>query len=191
MAKGDSIFEQWATRFRRLMPQAVAFTDTVFRSCTPRYANETDILTGEGSKRHGGRWNPAGIAMVYASLSPETAMAETLAYFRHYGIPLQQAMPRTFVAIAASLQAVLDLRQGWVRQRLHVAQKQILTVDWRGEMRAGREPITQTIGRAALEAGLEGLIVPSAADRRGHNLLVLPENLRPQSRLMVEQAERL
>ena len=67
-------------------------------------------------------------------------------------------MPRTFVAIAAKLHAVLDFRDGNVRRRLQVSQKRILAVDWRKDVRAGREPITQKIGQAAYQAGLEGLI---------------------------------
>lgn len=103
MAADVPTFDQLKSRLTRLLPSAVPFADTVYRSSTPRYANETDLITGEGSKRNGGRWNPPGIAVVYASLTPETAMAETLAHNRYYGIPQQDALPRTFVAIAANL----------------------------------------------------------------------------------------
>jgi hypothetical protein len=64
-------------------------------------------------------------------------------------------------------------------------------VDWRREIRAGREPITQVIGRAAFEVGLEGLIVPSAADWEGHNFFVFPEKLQPGSQLSVLNAKSL
>ncbi len=129
--------------------------------------------------------------MVYASLTPETAMAETLAHHRYYRIPIEDAMPRTFVALEASLRAVLDFRLGPVRQRLQVSLERVLVVDWRKEVRAAQEPITQTIGRAALEIGLEGLIVPSAADPKGHNLLVFPGNLQSDSEIRVLHADRL
>jgi RES domain-containing protein len=191
MASPGPTLEQLKTRLTRLLPSATAFAATVYRSSTPKYANESDLLTGEGSGRNGGRWNPLGIAVVYASLTPETAMAETLAHHRYYAIPIEDAMPRTFVALAASLQAVLDFRLGSVRQRIQVSLDRILTVDWRKEVRAGREPVTQTIGRAAAEIGLEGMIVPSAADPKGHNLLVFPENLRPDSEFRVLHPDRL
>jgi RES domain-containing protein len=100
-------------------------------------------------------------------------------------------MPRTFVAIAVNLQAVLDLRDGRVRQRLQVSLDRILTVDWRKEVRAGREPITQSIGRAASQVGLEGLIVPSAVEPKGHNLLVIPANLQSSSKLAVLNPDSL
>lgn len=183
--------EQIKRRMIPLLSISVGFTQTVYRSTTPKYATEADILTGAGSKRNCGRWNPIGIAVVYNSLTPETAMAETLAHCRYFAIPIEQSMPRTFVATVVKLKGVLDLRQGRVRQRLQVSQDRILTVDWRKEVRSGRVPITQLMGRAAAEIGLEGLIVPSAADPNGHNLLVFPENLDLGSTATVLHADRL
>ncbi|HVC94821.1 MAG TPA: RES family NAD+ phosphorylase [Pirellulales bacterium] len=191
MAAGVPTIDQLNARLTRLLPSTAAFAETVYRSSTPKYANENDLLTGEGSRRNGGRWNPIGIAAVYASLFPETAMAETLAHYRYYGIPLQGAMPRTFIAIAVNLQAILDLRDGTVRRHLQVSLDRILTVDWRKEVHAGRVPITQAIGCAASQVGLEGLIAPSAADPKGHNLLVFPANLKQGSELRVLNANSL
>jgi RES domain-containing protein len=124
-------------------------------------------------------------------LTPEVAMAETLAHNRYYGIAIEEAMPRTFVAIEATLQVVLDLRDGSIRQRLRVAEERILSVDWRKEVRAGREPITQLIGRAAHETDWQGLIVPSAADPSGHNLLIIPDRLRTDCKVQVLHPDRL
>ena len=178
-------------RLTRLLSAAVPFAGTVYRSCTPQFASESDLLNGEGSKRFGARWNPAGVAVVYASITPETAMAETLAHHRYYGILVEDAMPRTFVALVVKLKAVLDLRQSSVRQRLHVALDSVLTVDWRKEVLAGRMPVTQAIGQAAFHVGLEALIVPSAADLQGSNLLVFPANLPRGNGIRVMNADRL
>lgn len=191
MPKSRPTLEQLRSRLTRLGALATAFTGTGYRSSTPLYATEDDLLTGEGSKQNGGRWNPAGIAAVYASLTPEVAMAETLAHNRYFGIAIEEAMPRTFVAIEATLQFVLDLREGGIRQRLQVSEERILSVDWRKEVRAGREPITQMIGRAAHETDWEGLIVPSAATSDGHNLLIFPDKLRPGSSITVLHPDRL
>jgi RES domain-containing protein len=174
-----------------MLPSAKAMAETVYRSSSPKYSTEADLLTGEGSKRHGGRWNPIEITVVYASLSPETAMAETLAHNRYFGIPIEDVMPRTFVALHVHLHAVLDFREGQVRQRLQVSLDRILTVDWRMEAKAGLQPITQAIGRAGFEIGLEGLIVPSAADPRGDNLVVFPDNLHANSKIQVLNPDRL
>jgi len=183
--------DQLASRMSKLLQLANPFVGVGYRSSTPRYANESDLLTGEGSKRHGGRWNPVGIPVVYLSLTPETAMAETFAHYRYYGIPVEDAMPRTFVAVDATLQRIIDLCDGRLRQRLQVSEERILTVDWRKEVYSGRQSLTQRIGVAAQQVGLEGLIVPSAAQSDGHNLLVFPENMLAGSNLTVRNIPRL
>ena len=118
-------------------------------------------------------------------------MVETLAHHRYYGIPIADAMPRTFVAVDVELHYILDFRDGRIRQRLQVSEKRILTVDWRKESRAGHQPITQTIGLAAFEVGWEGLVVPSAADPSGQNLLIFPDKLQSGSHIGIQNAAQL
>ena len=177
-------FPRLAAAIRRL--PARPWTGLAFRSASPAYAGSRDLLSGEGVRRHGGRWNPAGgFAAVYASLSPETAIAEALAHFRYYGIPEADAMPRVLVAVEASLAALADLTEGRARRTLRVSRRRMRGDGWRRSAEQGRESLTQAIGRAAYESGLEALLVPSAADRRGTNLVVFPARLRPGSRLAV------
>ena len=183
--------EQLTACFTKLVGDAQSFSGTTYRSCTPRYATETDLLTGEGSKLHGARWNPKGIAVVYAADSPETAMAESLAHYRYFGIPVQSAMPRTVVAIELKLKCVVDLRESSVRQRLHVSKESMVTVDWRKEVKAGLLAITQAIGQASFDAGVEALIVPSAAQSDGFNLLVFPANLKKGSKIQILNVDSL
>lgn len=123
--------------------------------------------------------------MVYSSLTPETAMAETLAHYRYYGIPVEDAMPRTFVAIKTKLAAIVDFRTGELRRRMQISLDRMLSLDWRSEVHAGREPITQMLGHAASDVGLEGMIVPSSAHLEGHNLIVFPQNLRRGSEIHI------
>ncbi len=191
MPPAPPTLEQLKSRLTNLLSTAAEFAQAAYRSSAPAYANETDLLTGEGSRRFGGRWNPIGITVVYLSLTPEVAMAEALANNRYFGIPIEDAMPRTFVAVETRLKAVIDLRSGSVRRRLQFSLARTLDVDWRKEVRAGREPITQSIGRAAAEVGVEAMIVPSAADPKGRNLLVFPENLEPGSTIRVLNPDRL
>ncbi len=181
----------YKTRLARLTAVSKPFDSVVYRSSTPQYATETDLLTGEGSRKHGGRWNPVGTAVVYAALTPETAMAETLAHYRYYGIPPQNAMPRTFVAFHARLQHVLDFRQGHVRRRIQVSLDRILHVDWRKELEAGQVPITQRLGQAAYESGFEAILVPSAQIRKDANLVVFPANLKTGSELILLNKSKL
>ena len=65
--------EKMQKRLRSLVADATVFDGVVYRSSTPAYALASDLISGIGSKLHGQRWNPAGIAVVYTSLTPEAA----------------------------------------------------------------------------------------------------------------------
>lgn len=155
----------------------------IYRSATPRYAQGSDLLSGLGSARYGGRWNPPGLAAVYGSLDPETAMAETLSHFRYYQIPEQAAMPRLFVAVAADLAQVLDLRDAALRRRLRLYLGALLRPDWRAAVHAGLLTLAQQFAAAAAAAGCEALLVPSLARVGGANLVVFPQRLGPGASL--------
>lgn len=174
-----------------LRSEAVPFTGIIFRSTTPKYATEDDLVTGEGSRRLGGRWNPIGLAAVYGSFSPETAMAETLSLNRYYGVPVENAMPRTFVAIEVRLRRVLNLTDGGIRRRLRISLERFLKTDWRKENDAGREALTQAVGQAAALAKFEAIRVPSAQVADAENLIVFPSMLLKSSRLRVRNPEHL
>jgi RES domain-containing protein len=150
----------------------------LFRSASPRYANKDDLLTGAGSKAAGARWNPPGsFRTVYTSLDVETALAEALAHFRHYGLSVAGAMPRVIVSLRARLRRVLNLTDGTVRRVLGVSSERMLGEPWRTMQGRGREALTQAIGRLAYGFDLEGLLVPSAARQGGSNLIIFPANL--------------
>jgi hypothetical protein len=76
------------TRFANLLRRATALRGTIYRSVAPKYANSLDLLSGEGSRRNGARWNPIGVATVYGSFTPQTALEETLAHANYYGLPI-------------------------------------------------------------------------------------------------------
>jgi len=171
---------------RRCRPMAAPWSGVLFRSTSPEYANSRDLVSGEGSRRTGARWNPPGtFAAVYGSLDAATAVAEALAYYRRFGIPEADAMPRVLVAIETHLALALDLTSGAVRSRLSLSKRRMRTEDWLLRQAAGQEAVTQAAARAAFEEGLEALIVPSAPVPRGVNVVVFPANLRAGSRLAV------
>ncbi len=160
------------------------WTGTIYRSTTERYASSEDLVSGAGAKITGARWNPPGLfPAIYGSLTPEIAMAETLEHARYYGVRPWTLMRRVFCAVEVELFRVLDLTAGEARRRLVVSQARMLAEDWRRQMDAGEEALTQAIGRAVFSAGIEGLLVPSAALRGGTNMVVCPTNLEPQSRV--------
>lgn len=56
------------------------------------------MLSGEGARRYGGRWNPEGVPLVYTSASPELALLETLVHLD--GTPFTDLPPYVQVTIA-------------------------------------------------------------------------------------------
>jgi RES domain-containing protein len=155
---------------------ASGWSGTVYRSVTPRYAGSADLLSGFGARKHGGRWNPPGaFSAVYGSSSPETAVAEAIETFRHYRIPVADAMPRVIVAMEARLGAVLDLTDPKTRSLLRVSRRALREDAWRESQERGVESLTQAIGRSAYEAGFDGLRAPSAPVAAGWNLVVFPQ----------------
>jgi RES domain-containing protein len=183
-----TLFER---RLQGLTSHVSALDVTAFRSATPRYATETDLLTGEGSRKWGGRWNPPGLAAVYASLTPKTAMAETLAQARYYGWLVEEVMPRTFVAIYFSLKRILDLTDGDIRRRLAFSHKRMIDTEWRAGMATASVALTQAFGQAAAKVGVEGLLVPSAAHSSGQNIVAFPENVKTPSSVVVLAPHKL
>ncbi len=138
----------------------------------------TICLREPGAGWRATRWNPpASFRTVYTSRDPETALAEALAHFRHYGLPVHKAMPRVIVAIDSKLTRLLNLTDGVTRRAIGVAEKRLMTEPWRDFQKRGREALTQAIGRIAYESDLEGLIVPSSAKKGGTNLILFPANL--------------
>ena len=144
------------------------------------------MVTGLGSAKMGGRWNPPGsFPTVYASLEPEAAMSESLAAFRYYGWALHDAMPRIFRSLDAKLCRVLDLSGSADSDDPGVWMAQIRSEDWRAAQTSGRESTSQAIGRAAWAAGLEGLLVPSFTSPGKTNLVAFPGSFAPGSLVRV------
>lgn len=153
----------------------------------PEFFTDADILDGVGGLRADGRWNLKGrFRCSYASQTPETAMQEVLVATRRKGLPDEKALPRTLVGLDLDVQRALDLTDGTTRLRCRIGRERILKETWWIENQKGREAFTQAAGRAAMAAGFEVILVPSAADApRGVNAVVFPENLRKGSRWTV------
>ena len=195
--------EKLAGALERCRHLAGSWSGIVYRATSPRYANEGDLLTGIGSQKEGARWNPQGLfPTVYASLEPETAMAEALAHYRYYGLPIESAMPKVFVSVKARLNLVLPVlpvtharvwRERGLAREVHRSVWRALGLTflrlrrerWREMQDMGKEARTQAIGRLCWEAKLEGLLVPSVADLDGVNLVYFPHNRKSESSMEI------
>jgi RES domain-containing protein len=165
----------------------VSFGEDLFRFINPQFSKAEDIVSGAGALHAAGRWNLERSApLSYTSMAPETALAEALAHVKYYRLPEAKALPRVLVALRLKARRALDLRDGKVRQALRLSEGAIRKMDWRAENQAGAEALTQSWGNAFAAAGFEAVIVPSAADSAGSNVLVFPRNLQPGSQFQVK-----
>jgi RES domain-containing protein len=190
--QSKSVEEELRLRLMSCRRLEKTFDATVYRATTFRYANQADLVSGEGSQQFGGRWNPPGrFRAVYASLTAETAIAESLRTGRKYGIAASTRTPLVLVAIDVILTRALDLTARQVRSRLGVSNEKMVANDWLAEQLNGLECRSQLVGRLAFEAGVEALIVPSTLRNRRKNLVIFPERLLLNSRLEVVNKEEL
>ncbi len=158
------------------------FKGELFRFINPTYSKADDIISGQGAIHAEGRWNlPGDARLSYTAMATTTALFEVLAHVKYYSLPESKALPRVLVAVKLSATRVLDLRKGEIRKTLRLSERTIRKADWRAENRKGLEAPTQAWGWAFATVGFEAVIVPSAADPEGTNVLVFPENLLPAS----------
>ena len=159
------------------------WSGVIFRSCSPRYARPTDIVSGYGSYRAGGRWNAPGIYAIYGSIEPGLAVDESFNFLlQHFGWQNRDIPPRMVVGIRVSLHAVLDLTNpANVSEQSNL--EELLSEDWRKMNGEHRESRSQAFGRVVADLG-EGLLAPSRI-RTGENLVIYPRSLRPESRIEV------
>ncbi|MBI2925080.1 MAG: RES family NAD+ phosphorylase [Verrucomicrobia bacterium] len=163
------------------------WTGTLFRFQTVDYPAPKHVLSGEGARQRGGRWNPPGLAALYGSVTDTAALEECKSTDRYYGVATKS--PRLLVAIDARLTRVLDLTKPAIFRKLGFTLSELAAEDWRKLLAAGRESLTQSIGRAVAASGGSGLLARSAAVHRGVNVVVFP-GLVVRDRLAVVEGQK-
>ena len=145
-----------------------------FRCVSEKYAH--DFISGEGARLHGGRWNGKGLfRAVYLSDSPETALGEFLARARRMNVSMAGEMPMVMAAVRMKMQRVLDVNEAAVSAIL-----QPLLASERDHWRRAQqthETVSQAVGRAGQELGLQGLRANSESVPGGRNLIIFPDAL--------------
>ncbi len=125
------------------------YNGLLYRALNPVYAR--DPLSGEGARRYGGRFNPKGMAALYAALDPATALREAN--------QVGDLQPTTLVAYRADLGPIFDSRQGAMTYGLDA--EGLADPGWRAAMLDGRAVPTQELARALVADGYAGMLVPS------------------------------
>lgn len=139
------------------------FVGAVWRAHNPEWA--FDPVSGEGARRHGGRFNAKGVAALYASLDPLTALLEA----SPLGRPFQ---PLTLCEYEVDCADLIDARDAPSQEAAGVSRADVDCPGWRAEMLAGATPRSQALARRLIEGGAAGVVVPSfAAGAAGANVV--------------------
>lgn len=125
-------------------------------------------LSGEGAKRHGGRFNSPGCATLYLALDPTTAWMEA-----QQGFPFKP-QPMTLVAYQTQAIKLVDLNDLSVLQTLGWT-AQDLACSWEDLAAQGIQPPTWRLAEQLLKLNVAGARVRSFApgcDARNQNLVL-------------------
>jgi len=125
-----------------------------FRAHDPGWAHAPE--SGEGARRHGGRFNPRGVQALYLSLRYEVAWAEA-----QQGFPFKP-QPLTLCAYEVDCQRIVDLRQPSVRRAVGIDQA-ALACGWEDLLGRSITPPTHALAGRLIEAGIAGILVTSFA----------------------------
>lgn len=152
----------------------------LYRFASHDFAHDKTFLSGEGALFCDTRFGLKGnYRILYGSISPELAMQEVLAAYKYFGIQCP-SMHHVIRSFECDLTKTLDLTSPHICVLLGVSVNKIKRSDWRKAINAGKESVTQAIGRAAVESGLEALLVPSMHADKDFNVVIFPDNLNRQ-----------
>ncbi|MEQ8404691.1 MAG: RES domain-containing protein [Oceanicaulis sp.] len=127
------------------------------RAARPYYSHLP--ASGEGARRHGGRFNRQGAPALYLSFRLETAASEvrfTLNY-----------QPYTFYFLEVDCGPVADLSSAGAREALGVSASDLECPNWESEMYRGIKPRSHLMADRLIERGYAGAVVPSFAAGAG------------------------
>ena len=132
----------------------------------------------ELANTRGARWNPPGVAAIYASVSEATALAE--APMSIDSQPLRPtAARRVLYRMHVELERVVELDDKGL-EAVRLSPHDVESDDWGP---------CQAIGAAAAWLGYDGLVVPSARST-GENVVILLNELSPDAVLeRIDQRE--
>lgn len=161
------------------------FEGLLYRALNPLWAAQP--LSGEGAKRHGGRFNPRGRAALYTSLSVVTAVREAN--------QIGHLQPTTLVAYQADLEPVFDATEAANLEAYGVTAETLAAPGWRTSMEAEGISPSQRFAARLIDEGFVGMIVPSYArgvTQADRNMVVWKwGSARPASLNLIDDERRL
>lgn len=133
------------------------FEGLLYRALNPVWARAP--LSGEGARRHGGRFNPKGMPALYTSLSIMTAIREAN--------QIGTLQPTTLVAYRGDLEPVFDATNLDAAREYGLGLADLGGDDWRVRMRDDGKAPTQLLAERLIADGYVGLRVRSFARGAG------------------------
>jgi RES domain-containing protein len=151
-----SLSAAWRAALDELIRNATPFKDQCFRSVEIAYGLPDEVISGEGTRLHGGRFAPLGVRAVFASLDEVTATREVTARKDRLGGRAQisiKSYPRFTYVIAVEIDKCVDFRSVDPSSDLGRA------------LAAALDPsdlqVSQEMGQYLMTTGVQGAIVPS------------------------------
>ena len=129
------------------------FKGLLYRALNPLYAKEP--LSGHGSKLYGGRFNSKGLATLYTSLSPETAIRESN--------QVGNLQPTMLVCYRADIDGIFDSSSPELLNKYDLTSDQLAADNWRDQMIVEGRSTTQKFAMRLIDDGYTGLLVRSYA----------------------------
>ena len=133
---------------------------TLYRAHKPQWSFAPK--SGEGAKKHGGRWNLPGTPALYLSFNPMPAIAETMKG--------HDFRPVTLVQYLVSGGKIADFRDADFRKQERL-RDDLAKTPWLGKAFKGISAPSQNAAVTLIEAGWHGMIYP-AAESEGLNLVL-------------------
>lgn len=122
----------------------------------------------------GARWNPPGTSALYTSLAEATAKAEGDHVIAMQPVPPRAA--RTIYELEVSIAKLLDLTNAERRAAIGLTDEDLESIPWER---------CQRIGGAVAWLRYDGLLIPSARDDGGANLVIFTTNQPAESEIIV------
>src|SRR5258708_1949388 len=118
-------------RFKKVIGCGRGVRGTCFRSVKPYFANQNDVLSPEGSRISGGRYNELGEGVIYLAYDPHTCLEETTRSCRDDAFSVaQKKLPRTIVGIQVELSNVLYLTSYKICIAIGITKSVLTKTDW-------------------------------------------------------------
>jgi RES domain-containing protein len=152
-----------------LIAGAAPLRGDFFRSVAFKYFHPDDVISGEGTRLHGGRFVPIGVKAVYASADEETAMREVTFRKRALGGRKQIDVgeyPRMTYVLSVTTRRNLNLAGKLPRQLAGVVAECL-----RGPLYSA----SQQLASMWIAEGIESVVFPSTTGT-GNNIVIYLAN---------------